>query len=206
MTNYLGLPAFRGQVSSFEESLKRGFDIVGAAAGLMLLSPLIILVSLAIKLDSRGPVFCRLKYYKLDDAAFDAFEFRSTICDPGNNLSNATTNRGHDITRTGQILRSSGIDKVPHLINVLRGDMSLVGPQPLPSPCGAAYRARIDPKLLQNVRPGVVGWAQIHEPANKANHISDECRCRIDDDCYYLANRSFLLDMKILALALFRYS
>jgi lipopolysaccharide/colanic/teichoic acid biosynthesis glycosyltransferase len=106
----------------------------------------------------------------------------------------------------GQILRSSGIDKVPQLINVLRGDMSLVGPQPLPSPCGAAYRARIDPKLLQNVRPGVVGWAQIHEPANKANHISDECRCRIDDDCYYLANRSFLLDMKILALALFRYS
>jgi lipopolysaccharide/colanic/teichoic acid biosynthesis glycosyltransferase len=206
VANYLGLPAFRGQVSSFQELLKRGFDIVGATAGLMLLSPLILLVSLAIKLDSRGPVLCRLKYYKLDDAVFDAIEFRSTICDPGNNITDATANRGHNITRMGQILRTSGIDKVPQLINVLRGDMSLVGPQPLLTACGADYRAWIDPKLLRNVRPGVVGWAQIHDHANKGSHRSDKCRSRIEDDCYYLANRSFLLDMKILALALFRCS
>jgi hypothetical protein len=121
----------------------------------MLLSPLIILVSLAIKLDSRGPLLCRLKYYKLDDAVFDAFEFRSTICDPRNNIIETTANRGHNITRIGQILRSSGIDKIPQFINVLRGDMSLVGPQPLMTACGAEYRARIDPKLLRNVRPGV---------------------------------------------------
>jgi lipopolysaccharide/colanic/teichoic acid biosynthesis glycosyltransferase len=204
VANYLGLPAFRGQVSSFQELLKRGSDIVGATAGLMLLSPLILLVSLAIKLDSRGPVLCRLKYYKLDDAVFDAFEFRSTICDPGNNITDATANRSHNITRMGQILRSSGIDKVPQLINVLRGDMSLVGPQPLLTACGAAYRARIDSKLLRNVRPGIVGFAQIHEQANKATHPSNKCRSRLEDDCYYVANRSFLLDMKILALALFR--
>jgi lipopolysaccharide/colanic/teichoic acid biosynthesis glycosyltransferase len=121
-------------------------------------------------------------------------------------MTDATANRGHNITRMGQILRSSGIDKVPQLINVLRGDMSLVGPQPLLTACGADYRARIDPKLLRNVRPGVVGWPQIHEQANKGSHTSDKCRSRIEDDCYYLANRSFQLDMKILALALFRCS
>ena len=168
----------------------------------MLLSPLIILISMAIKLDSRGPVLCRPKYYNLNDAVFDAFEFRSTISDPGNDITKVTANEGHNLTRMSQILRRSGIDKVPQLINVLRRDMSLVGPQPLLTPCGAAYRERIDPKLLRNVRPGVVGWAQIHEHANKANHASDRFRSRIEDDCYYLANRSFLLDMKILVLAL----
>jgi lipopolysaccharide/colanic/teichoic acid biosynthesis glycosyltransferase len=203
VANYLGLPAFRGQVSSFQELLKRGFDIAGATAGLILLSPLILFISLAIKVDSRGPVLCRLKYYKLDDAVFDAFEFRSTICDPRNNIIETTANRGHNITRIGQILRSSGIDKIPQFINVLRGDMSLVGPQPLMTACGAEYRARIDPKLLRNVRPGVVGWAQIQEYANKANHTSDTFRSCIESDCYYLANRSLLLDMKILFFVLF---
>jgi lipopolysaccharide/colanic/teichoic acid biosynthesis glycosyltransferase len=197
VSNYLGL-AFRG----FEEALKRGFDVVGATVGLILLSPLVILVSLAIKLDSRGPVLCRLKYYSLNDTVFDVFEFRSVVPDAGNNITNPVSGH-HDTTRMAPILRRSGMDKVPQLINVLRGDMSLVGPQPLLTACGADYRARIDPKLLRNVRPGVVGWAQIHERANKDNHTSDKVRSRIEDNCYYLANRSFLLDVKILVLALF---
>jgi lipopolysaccharide/colanic/teichoic acid biosynthesis glycosyltransferase len=73
------------------------------------------------------------------------------------------------------------------------------------------FRARsgpraIDPKLLRNVRPGIVGWVQIHEQANKATQTSNKCRSRLEDDCYYVANRSFLLDMKILVHALFRQS
>jgi lipopolysaccharide/colanic/teichoic acid biosynthesis glycosyltransferase len=190
VANYLGQPAFRANYHRLPESLKRCFDIGGSTAGLTLLSPLIMLVSLAIKLHSRGPVFCRPKYYKLDDAVFEAFEFRSI-------------NKEQNLTRMGLILRSSGLDKVPQLINVLRGDMSLVGPRALLTACGASYRARIDPKLLRNVRPGVVGWAQIHEHANKATHTSDKCHSCIEYDCYYIANRSFLLDMKILMLALF---
>ncbi|HEY6331941.1 MAG TPA: sugar transferase [Blastocatellia bacterium] len=197
VSNYLRL-AFRG----FEEALKRGFDVVGATVGLILLSPLVILVSLAIKLDSRGPVLCRLKYYSLNDTVLDLFEFRSVVSDAGNNITNPVSGH-HNTTRMDPILRRSGMDKVPQLINVLRGDMSLVGPQPLLTACSADYRARIDPKLLRNVRPGVVGWAQIHGRANKDNHTSDKVRSRIEDDCYYLANRSFLLDVKILVLALF---
>jgi sugar transferase EpsL len=95
----------------------------------------------------------------------------------------------------GQILRRSGIDKFPQLINVLRGDMSLVGPQPFTVPLGAIYRARIAPACLQKPRPGLVGLAQVGDGRDDAT--------RIESDCFYLANRSFLLDMKILVLALF---
>ena len=193
------LGVVRGLISPLQELLKRGFDVGGAAAGLMLLAPLIFFVSLAIKLDSGGPVLCRRKYYDLNDEVFEAFEFRCWTSDPGDNISNPTANRGHNLSRMGQVLRRSGIDTIPRLINVLLGDMSIVGPQPLAIASGAAYRARMATNLLPNVRPGIVGWAQVREGIS---HTPDRFQRRIEDDCYYLANRSFLLDMKILVLAL----
>jgi lipopolysaccharide/colanic/teichoic acid biosynthesis glycosyltransferase len=191
-------------LSTFQELFKRGFDVVGATASLMLLSPLILFVSLAIKLDSVGPVFRRLKYYDLNDTVFEVFEFRCWTSVPGgDSISTPSTNRGHNISRMGRILRRSGIDKLPRLINVLRGDMSIVGPQPFPFASGATYRTRgISPNLLRNVRPGIVSWAQIREGQGKVNDISESFQRRIDDDCYYIANHSLLLDMKILVLAL----
>jgi len=177
----------RGLRSPIQEFLKRGFDIAGAIAGLMLLSPLIFLVSLAIKLDSAGPLLCRRKYYDLDGTMFEAFEFRCQASVSGKNGSN-------NITLMGQILRRSGLDKVPQLINVLRGDMSLVGPQPFTVPVGATYRTRIAPPRLFNVRPGLTSWARVHDGQDEVG--------RIDDDCFYLFNRSFLFDVKILILAL----
>jgi lipopolysaccharide/colanic/teichoic acid biosynthesis glycosyltransferase len=183
-------------MSPLQELLKRGFDVVGATASLMLLSPLIFFVSLAIKLDSRGPIFCPRKYYDLNDAVFEAFEFRCWTS-TGDNISNPTTN-----SRMGQVLRHSGIDKIPQLINVLHGDMSIVGPQPLTNASGAAYRTRMTAKLVRNVRPGIVSWAQVRACRDKINHTPDRFQRRIEDDCYYLANRSFLLDVKILVLAL----
>jgi lipopolysaccharide/colanic/teichoic acid biosynthesis glycosyltransferase len=189
-----GLEAPRGLRSPIQELLKRGFDIAGATAGLMLLLPLIFLVSLAIKLDSPGPVLCRRKYFDLNDAVFEAFEFRCRTSVSGENVSNPSASRDHNITLMGQILRRSGLDKVPQLINVLRGDMSLVGPQPFAAPVGAIYRTRIALSRLFNVRPGLASWAQV-------NNGRDEVT-RVEDDRFYLMNRSFLLDMKILVLAL----
>jgi len=196
LANPLHLAIVRGLTSPFQEALKRGFDIAGATAGLMLLSPLIALVSLAIKLESSGPVLCRPKYYDLNDAAFGALKFRCSASVFGENVSNPAANGDHDITWIGQILRRAGLDKVPQLINVLRGEMSIVGPQPFAVPMGAIYRAKIAPACLHNVKPGVVSWAQVLDGRNDAR--------RIEDDCHYLTNRSFLLDMKILVLALFR--
>ena len=180
-----GVEVVWGLRPPIQELLKRGFDIAVATAGLMLLSPLIFLVSLAIKLDSPGPVLCRRKYYDLNDAAFEAFEFRCRT---------SRENLSSNITLMGRILRRSGLDKVPQLINVLRGDMSLVGPQPFVAPVGAIYRTRIAPPRLFNVRPGLASWAQVHDGRDEV--------ARIDDDCFYLLNRSFLLDVKILVLAL----
>ena len=164
-----GVEVVWGLRPPIQELLKRGFDIAVATAGLMLLSPLIFLVSLAIKLDSPGPVLCRRKYYDLNDAAFEAFEFRCRT---------SRENLSSNITLMGRILRRSGLDKVPQLINVLRGDMSLVGPQPFTVPVGATYRTRIAPPRLFNVRPGLTSWARVHDGQDEVG--------RIDDDCFYL--------------------
>jgi lipopolysaccharide/colanic/teichoic acid biosynthesis glycosyltransferase len=190
--------AVRGLMSPFQGFLKRGFDVVGAAAVLIVLSPLITLVALTIKLDSHGPVFCRRKFYDLNDALFEAFEFRTAVWNTEDIRSNHA-NRNHGTTRMGRILRRSGIDEIPHLINVLRGEMSLVGPHPLATASGAAYRARITPDRLRNVRPGIVSWAQVRR-GRDGTILS--ISSRIEDDCYYLANRSFLFDLKILVLVL----
>jgi lipopolysaccharide/colanic/teichoic acid biosynthesis glycosyltransferase len=110
-----------------------------------------------------------------------------------------TTNTHQGVTRIGQILRCSGIDQIPQLINVIRGDMSFVGLRPFSTASAAAYRARVAPNHLHNVKPGLVSWAQVKEVA----HTADPSLRDIEDDCYYLENRSLLLDVKILFLALF---
>jgi lipopolysaccharide/colanic/teichoic acid biosynthesis glycosyltransferase len=195
LANYLRFAVVRGPTSPLQVSLKRGFDIAGATAGLTLLSPLIALVSLAVKLESPGPVLCRSKYYDLNDAAFEALEFRCSTSVSGKNISHPAANGNHNITWIGQILRRAGLDKVPQLINVLRGEMSIVGPQPFAIPLGAVYRAKIAPACLHNAKPGVVSWAQVRDGRDDA--------ARIEEDCYYLTNRSLLLDIKILVLSLF---
>jgi lipopolysaccharide/colanic/teichoic acid biosynthesis glycosyltransferase len=187
----------RGLMFSSQEFLKRGFDFIGATAGLILLSPLICLASLAIKLDSRGPVLYRPKYYNLSDGVFQAFEFRCTTASPGRTRP---ADRDRDVTRMGRILQRSGIDKIPQLINVLRGDMSIVGPHPFATAAGAIYRARIAPDRLRNVRPGIISWAQVRRGSGKTT--PDASGQRIEDDCYYIENHSFLFDMKILSLVL----
>jgi lipopolysaccharide/colanic/teichoic acid biosynthesis glycosyltransferase len=177
------------QVIAFPEiewglAVKRAFDIVAAATGLLLLSPIIILISLAIKLDSSGPVFCRPKYYDLNDRMFAAYEFRC-----------ATSKLRR--TGIGQALCRSGIDKVLQLVSVLRGDMSLVGPEPFTAALGAIYRERMGTERLRNLRPGVISWAQVRRARNDAKFLH-----RVESDFYYLANRSFLFDIKILVLAM----
>ncbi len=189
-------------MSSLEQILKRTFDIVVASAGLLLMSPLILLVVLAIKLDSRGPLVSRYIRYRLDDTTIEVFEFRSTIARQEDKTFNHMTNRAPCITRFGQILRHSGIDKIPQLVNVLRGDMSIVGPHPFATAPGSACRVGIPLLELHNVRPGIVSWAQVNDNQGKTANAADSFRRRIQYDRHYLENRSFLFDMKILLLAL----
>jgi lipopolysaccharide/colanic/teichoic acid biosynthesis glycosyltransferase len=192
-------------MSSFEQILKRTFDIAVASAGLLLMSPLILLVVLAIKLDSRGPLVWRYTRYRLDDTAFEVFEFRSTIAGQDDKTFKHIANGDPCITRLGQILRRSDIYKIPQLVNVLRGDMSIVGPHPFTTAPGRACWVGTLCQL-HNVRPGIVSWAQVNDNQGKTANAAETFHRRIEFDRHYLKNRSFFFDIKILFLALFSKS
>jgi lipopolysaccharide/colanic/teichoic acid biosynthesis glycosyltransferase len=189
-------------MSTFEQILKRTFDIAVASAGLLLMSPLILLVVLAIKLDTRGPLVCRYTRYRIDDTAFKVFEFPTTIAGQEDKAFNHMANSDPCVTWLGQILRRSDIYKIPQLVNVLRGDMSIVGPHPFTTALGGACWVGIPLLQLRNVRPGIVSWAQVNDYKGKTANAAETFHRRIQDDRHYLKNRSFLFDMKILFLAL----
>jgi lipopolysaccharide/colanic/teichoic acid biosynthesis glycosyltransferase len=181
-------------MSPFQEFIKRGFDVVGAFLALLLVSPLVVFVFLLAKLASRQPVFCQVKYYDLNDETFEAFQFR---------CSSGTDGNSHAASWIEQFLDGSSFNEILLLINVLRGDMSLVGPRPLTKLWAAAYRARLAPTRLRGLRPGLVSWAAVKERSDEVSSALERLHRNIADDCYYLANRSLWFDLKILILAIF---
>ena len=173
--------------------IKRLFDIVTATTGLFLLSPIILVAAVAIKLDSRGPIFSREIAYGYKNRAFRVLKFRSaTVC------AKASRNNSH-VTRVGRVLRQTGIDDLPKLLNVLGGAMSIVGPRPY-ARRRDLFEIRLMP-LLHGVKPGLTGWAQINE-YRKGFTTTEQ---RINDDLYYVKNWSLFLDIKIILLTLVSY-
>jgi lipopolysaccharide/colanic/teichoic acid biosynthesis glycosyltransferase len=169
---------------------KRLFDIVGATTSLLLLSPIILVISVAVKLDSRGSIFSRETLYGYRNQ-IRVLKFRSmTVCTETNRLNLR-------VTRVGQVLRRTGIDELPQLLNVLRGEMSIVGP--------CAYTSRHDLldnqllPLLSGVKPGMTGWAQITE-SREGFRTTEQ---RINDDLHYVENWSLFLDFKIILMTVF---
>ena len=186
-------------MSSFQQAAKRGFDIAFATAGLVLLSPLFLLVSLAIALDSPGPILCRHKRYGFHNVAFEIFEFRTAPV----GLSAITADHMPDaimrVTRVGQVLRSTGMSKLPQLVNVLHGDMSIVGPRPFTTRPAMIFQT----PQLREARPGLLSWSQLDESLGENAHTCGNLDRCIECDRYYLENRSLLLDAKILVFTLF---
>jgi len=170
--------------------VKRVFDIVAATTGLVLLSPIILVAALAIKLDSRGPIFSREIAYGYKNRAIRVFKFRTaTVC------TKASLTNSH-VTRVGRVLRQTGIDDLPQLLNVLGGAMSIVGPRPYT--CRRdLFEIRLTP-LLHGVKPGLTGWAQINEYRDGFTTTEQ----RVNDDLYYVKNWSLFLDIKIILLSL----
>src|SRR5712672_2455958 len=161
----------RGTMSPFQEIIKRGFDIGFATVGLLLLSPLILLISFGIKSESPGPIVCRHRRYGLNNAAFEVFEFRTTLAGQEEKTFTHIPNKTRYATRFGQLLRRSGMDKIPQLVNVLRGEMSIVGPRPFATAPGMVFHV----PELHKVRPGLVSWADVNddlgETANSAKSL-----------------------------------
>jgi lipopolysaccharide/colanic/teichoic acid biosynthesis glycosyltransferase len=191
-------------MSSFEQIGKRAFDIAAATIALLLLSPLILLVCLVIKLDSRGPILCRYKRCGINNKTIEVFEFRSATAGHESQTVDHAARKNCSVTRFGGILRGSDIDKIPQLINVLRGEMSIVGPRLYSTALSSTLRAQIS--LLpdqRHVKPGIFSWAQVNGYREETDNILENFEQRVAYDLYYINNQSLLLDLKIILLAFF---
>lgn len=171
--------------------MKRLFDFSAALAGLLVLAPVFLLVSVLIKLDSPGPVFFRQNRVGRDGVPFKIYKFRSMVVSSTPGLAYNTAPNDPRITRVGRFIRATSLDEIPQLINVLAGDMSIVGPRPDLQLQEQDYDAE-SWRLRSSVRPGVTGLAQV----NGRSNLSFEERLRYDLE--YVKKRSMLLDLKIL--------
>ena len=199
-----GLPLIeleQPQLSGIQAAAKRAVDFLGSAIGLLLLSPVFAAVAIAIKRDDGGPVFYRQVRVGIDGREFECFKFRSMSVDADKHLEELLSqNEGHGvlfklredprITRVGSVLRKYSIDELPQLINVVRGEMSLVGPRPpLPREV-AAYHADMTRRL--KVRPGMTGLWQVSGRSDLTAEESERL------DLYYVDNWSLMHDLVIL--------
>ncbi len=188
----------RSALSPFEVAAKRAFDVAAASVILVALSPVLALVALAIKLDSRGPVLFRQRRYGFNQEPFRIFKFRSmTTMEDGFDLRQVTDGDVR-VTRLGRVLRKTSLDELPQLLNVLRGDMSLVGPRPH----ALAHDQRFERDIAlyarrHNVRPGITGWAQVNGWRGETD-TPEKIRGRVEHDLYYIDNWSAALDLSIL--------
>lgn len=182
----------------YERYIKRALDVLLSAVGLVALSPLLALIALVIRLDSPGPVVFKQKRFGKDRKLFEIYKFRTMRVDaprdvPTNDLRGS---RGY-ITRVGRILRMTSLDELPQLWNILKGDMSLIGPRPAlwNQEDLMAWRDRFG---ASQIRPGLSGWAQV----NGRDYLSRDLEKKARRDAEYAHNISFAFDLKCFLLTL----
>jgi lipopolysaccharide/colanic/teichoic acid biosynthesis glycosyltransferase len=179
--------------------VNRALDVAGASVALTLASPVLAVAALAIKLEDRGPVLYRQRRVGKDGSEFELVKLRTMVPGAEKHGAGFAVNRGDPrITRMGRLLRRLSLDELPQLWNVVRGEMSLIGPRPTLQYQVDQYTPRQRRRL--EVKPGITGWAQIH---GRASLPWEE---RIELDVWYVENRSPRVDVKILLrtpLALF---
>jgi Undecaprenyl-phosphate glucose phosphotransferase len=171
---------------------------------LIALAPLMGIIAVLIKWDSPGPVLFKQERFGFNDSVFQVLKFRTMYVDR-NDISGAQRTVRNDprVTRVGRILRLRSLDELPQLLNVLRGEMSLVGPRPHATAMRAGNQRYSDAILAYSqrhrVKPGITGWAQVHGYRGEVDTM-DKARARFEHDLYYIENWSILLDLKTLVL------
>lgn len=182
--------------------MKRAFDILVSGAGLLVFSPVALLIAIAIKLEDGGPVFFTQARVGRDCAVFNAFKFRSMVVD-AERLTGAVQATANDprVTRVGRVLRATAFDELPQLWNIFRGDMSVVGPRPLrPGESDTTANGEHLPlsaipgyQQRHRVRPGLTGIAQVYAPRDLPR------TGKFRYDLLYQRRTSFCLDLKLIA-------
>ncbi len=181
--------------SLLQLALARGVSLLCAVVGLFALAPLLALVAVAIRMDSEGPVLFRHKRVGLGGKPFDLLKFRTMHAATRPRSEWVADNRER-ITRVGECLRRFRLDELPQLVNILRGDMNLVGPRPHPVSNFELFTKRIPFYSLRClVRPGLTGWAQVRY--GYANNLAEEIE-KMRYDLYYIKHRSAWLDLQII--------
>ena len=188
----------RAPLTRAERAIKRTFDLVAATCGLLMLAPFLMVISLAISIDSSGPVLFRQKRGGFNGRSFQILKFRTMHVMEDDAMIKQATSNDCRVTRLGRFLRQTSIDELPQLINVLLGNMSLVGPRPHALVHDDQYS-----KLVSNypcrhhVKPGITGWAQVNGFRGETPTLAP-MRRRVELDLWYVGHWSFWLDLRIL--------
>lgn len=206
--SYIGdvpmLDIFDRPINDWDSIAKRIFDIVFSSLGLIVLSPVFLAIAIAIKLDSKGPVFFKQKRHGFNNETAIVYKFRSMYVEQSDPTGvKAVTKNDPRVTRIGRFIRKTSLDELPQFFNALKGDLSLVGPRP------HAVTAQANNRLFtevvdgyfgrHRVKPGVTGWAQINGLRGEIS--SDQAiRARTELDLHYIENWSLWFDLKILLL------
>lgn len=188
----------RAPLTPVERFIKRAFDTLLASAAIVILSPLMLITALAVKLDSAGPVLFRQQRTGFDGQRFFIYKFRTmTVLEDGPDVVQAARGDAR-VTRIGSLLRRSSIDELPQLFNVVKGDMSLIGPRPHALAHDDRYRRLIATYAFRHhVKPGMSGWAQVNGLRGETARIEDMSQ-RVELDLWYINNWSLILDLRIL--------
>ena len=184
----------------YKNFIKRLFDIVISLGVLVVLSPVFLVTAVAIKLNSKGPVIFKQRRLGLDGKEFDIYKFRSMVQNAEHTGSGVYSAKGDArVTAVGRIIRATSIDELPQALNMLKGDMSLIGPRPpLTYHPWPINEYTPEQKRMFEVRPGITGWAQVHGRKDVEWHK------RIELDVWYVDHVSFLLDLKIFFMTIFK--
>ena len=201
----LGLPVINIRYvplnNTFNAMIKRAMDIVGSICGIIVTSPLMLLMCLLIKLTSPGPLIYKQERVGLHNRTFRMYKFRSMEIQPESEEKKAWTVKNDPrVTGIGKFMRHTSIDELPQLFNILKGDMSLVGPRPERPFFVEKFREEIPRYMVKHqVRPGLTGWAQVNGYRGDTS-----IRKRIECDLYYIENWSIGFDVKIIFLTFFK--
>ncbi len=200
MGDLVGFELQRAPLSRFDQAMKRMLDITVASVGLVLLAPLMAMTALAVMVESGRPVLFRQHRKGFGARPFAILKFRSMkVMENGSTVTQASKDDAR-VTRIGRMIRRTSIDELPQLLNVLRGDMSIVGPRPHALAHDDLYDGLIASYAFrQHVKPGITGWAQVNGCRGETREVG-QMRARVEHDLWYISNWSIWLDIRIIFL------
>ncbi|EFO0300631.1 undecaprenyl-phosphate glucose phosphotransferase, partial [Escherichia coli] len=193
------VPIFETPLNGINMVLKRLEDIILSVVILTLISPILIIISLCVKLTSPGPIIFKQTRYGMDGKPIKVWKFRTMVVMENDNVTQATKNDVR-VTKVGRFLRRTSLDELPQFFNVLFGGMSIVGPRPHAVIHNEQYRSLIEGYMLRHkVKPGITGWAQINGWRGETDTL-EKMEKRVEYDLEYIREWSIWLDIRIIFL------